>query len=60
MIKKPELLKMREAAACGAFLNSQQTLKLLDSIDKLKEEIRYLKKDNADTIKALLEGSFEV
>lgn len=60
MIRKRDLLQMREAASCGAFLNSHQTLKLLDTIDKLKEEVRYLKKDNADTIKAILEGSFEV
>lgn len=60
MIKKRELMQMREEAVLGAYLSGRDTLKLLDTIDKLKEEVRYLKKDNADTIKAILEGSFEV
>jgi hypothetical protein len=60
MISKRELTQMRESAAVGALLPGPQTLKLLNDIDKLKEEIRFLKKDNADTIKAILEGSFEM
>jgi hypothetical protein len=60
MISKRELTQMREAAENGETLSGSKTLKLLNDIDKLKEEVRYLKKDNADTIKAILEGSFEM
>lgn len=60
MISKRELTQLREAASVGAFLNGSQTIKLLNDIDKLKEEVKFLKKDNADTMKAILEGSFEM
>ncbi|MNF14844.1 hypothetical protein D3C80_2172070 [compost metagenome] len=60
MINKRELTQLREAAENGESLPGSKTLKLLNDLTKLKEEVRFLKKDNADTIKAIMNGNFEV
>lgn len=60
MISKKELAQIRELAISGGSPTKPQTLKMVKAIEKLKEEVRLLKRENTETIKAILEGSFEI